>query len=67
VGIRPENITGLFELRDNKSTRGTAREKGTGLGLVLVKEMVNLSGGTISVRSHPGAGTTVFLTLPLHP
>jgi signal transduction histidine kinase len=67
VGIAPENLTGLFELRDNKSTRGTAREKGTGLGLVLVKEMVSLSGGTVSLRSHPGAGTTVCLTLPLHP
>jgi signal transduction histidine kinase len=66
VGITPENMTGLFELRDNKSTRGTAREKGTGLGLVLVKEMVSLSGGAISVRSNPDAGTTVCLTLPLH-
>jgi signal transduction histidine kinase len=56
----------LYELRDNKSTRGTAREKGTGLGLVLVKEMVHLSGGTLSVTSTPGAGTTVSLTLPLH-
>jgi signal transduction histidine kinase len=66
VGIAPERMADLYELRDNKSTRGTAREKGTGLGLVLVKEMVHLSGGTLSVTSTPGAGTTVSLTLPLH-
>jgi signal transduction histidine kinase len=66
VGIAPERMTGLYELRDNKSTRGTAREKGTGLGLVLVREMVQLSGGAIAVTSTPGAGTTVSLNLPLH-
>jgi signal transduction histidine kinase len=66
VGIAPERMADLYELRDNKSTRGTAREKGTGLGLVLVKEMVHLSGGTLSVTSTPGAGTTASLTLPLH-
>jgi signal transduction histidine kinase len=66
VGISPERMAGLYELRENKSTRGTAREKGTGLGLVLVKEMVHLSGGALSVASTPGAGTTALLTLPLH-
>jgi signal transduction histidine kinase len=66
VGISPERMAGLYELRENKSTRGTAREKGTGLGLVLVKEMVHLSGGALSVTSTPGAGTTASLTLPLH-
>ncbi|MBD0256805.1 MAG: HAMP domain-containing histidine kinase [Cytophagales bacterium] len=66
VGIAPERMAYLYELRENKSTRGTAREKGTGLGLVLVKEMVQLSGGAIAVTSTPGAGTTVSLTLPLH-
>jgi signal transduction histidine kinase len=67
VGMCPEKMAGLYELRESKSTRGTAKEKGTGLGLVLVKEMVGLSGGDISITSNPVAGTTVYLTLPLHP
>jgi len=42
-----------------------AREKGgTGLGLYLVDNMINLHGGTMSIDSEPGQGTTVTLTLP---
>ncbi|QHT68645.1 GAF domain-containing sensor histidine kinase [Rhodocytophaga rosea] len=64
VGILPEHIPALFDLKENKSTRGTAKEKGTGLGLVLVKEMVKLNGGEVSITSIPNEGTTVYLLLP---
>jgi signal transduction histidine kinase len=66
VGILSENIPFLFELKENKSTRGTAKEKGVGLGLVLVKELVQLNNGHISVASQPGKGATVSFTLPLY-
>ena len=65
MGISPENMRSLFELKDHKSTPGTAQEKGTGLGLVLVNEMVRLNGGRISLASVPGEGTTVKIYLPL--
>ncbi|MDX5482921.1 MAG: ATP-binding protein, partial [Hymenobacteraceae bacterium] len=65
LGIAPENMSALFELKDHKSTPGTAKEKGTGLGLVLVKEMIRLNGGHVSLASVPGEGTTVTVRLPL--
>ena len=65
LGIAPENMSALFELKDYKSTPGTAKEKGTGLGLVLVKEMIRLNGGHVSLASVPGEGTTVTVRLPL--
>jgi signal transduction histidine kinase len=65
IGILPENMPALFNLKENKSTRGTAKEKGTGLGLVLVKEMVKLNNGEVSITSVPNEGTSVYLTLPL--
>jgi signal transduction histidine kinase len=46
------------------STLGTAREKGTGLGLRLCKEFVERNGGRISFESVPGQGSTFRFTLP---
>jgi signal transduction histidine kinase len=37
---------------------------GTGLGMSIVKEIIDLHGGDVEVRSQPGAGTTVCLWLP---
>ena len=65
MGIAQENMAALFKLKDYKSTPGTAKEKGTGLGLVLVKEMVRLNSGHVSLASVPGEGTTVTVRLPL--
>jgi signal transduction histidine kinase len=41
--------------------------EGSGLGLTLVRSLVDMCGGDVSVRSEPGQGTTVFVTLPLAP
>ncbi len=43
------------------------RVEGSGLGLTLVRSLVDMCGGDVSVRSEPGQGTTVFVTLPLAP
>ena len=45
IGIEKENISKLFRLDESYSTPGTAKEKGTGLGLILCKEFVNKNGG----------------------
>lgn len=64
IGMDQKTLTGLFALDKKKSRRGTAGEKGTGLGLMLCKEFVEKHSGRIWVESEQGKGTTVFFTLP---
>ena len=64
VGISKDKIDKLFTFKDKKSTLGTNREKGTGLGLVLVKEFVEMNKGSITFESQEHRGTTVRLVLP---
>lgn len=64
IGISEEKLSILFELNKQKCIRGTAKEKGSGLGLVLVKEFVEKSKGTIEVKSKLQKGTTICLRLP---
>ncbi len=65
LGMSPVNINKLFQIDKNVSTRGTAGEKGTGLGLILCKEFVEKHGGKIWVESEEGVGSTFSFTLPL--
>ena len=64
VGIKPEVLNMLFDKTSPYSTRGTANEKGTGLGLILCKEFVEKNGGTISVKSEEGKGSIFSFTVP---
>ncbi len=64
IGIKPEDIDKLFRIDVNHSTYGTNQEKGSGLGLILCKEMVEKNNGTIAVESKFGKGTTFKITLP---
>ncbi|HRI45733.1 MAG TPA: two-component regulator propeller domain-containing protein [Ignavibacteriaceae bacterium] len=66
VGIREEDLNKLFNIELHHSTKGTALEEGTGLGLLLCKEMINRQGGTISVESKFGIGTTFKIKLPIY-
>ena len=63
-GIDANNITHIFE----PFYQGTAsgHTGGTGVGLALVKQIVDTLGGTISVDSVPDSGTTFHITLPIH-
>ncbi len=63
VGISPEVQKILFEKTSGYSTRGTANEKGTGLGLILCKEFVERNGGRIWLESELGKGSTFFFTI----
>jgi signal transduction histidine kinase/ligand-binding sensor domain-containing protein len=65
VGIPKENLDLLFKLDSNISTRGTAEEKGTGLGLMLCKEMIEKHQGKIFVESEIDKGTKFVVTLPV--
>lgn len=64
IGVSPEKLAGLFESMAGRTTDGTAGEKGTGLGLLLCKDLVEKHGGRVWVDSVIGQGTSFHLTLP---
>jgi signal transduction histidine kinase len=67
VGMSPEEQEQLFTRFFRARHPATREEQGTGLGLVITRQVVELHGGTIGVRSVPGAGSTFSFTLPLAP
>lgn len=64
VGMNPEVLKILFDKTAPYTTRGTANEKGTGLGLILCKEFVEKNGGKITVESEVGKGSKFSFTIP---
>ena len=62
-GVDPQKLNNLFQL-DLRASRGTAGEKGTGLGLTLCREFAEKSGGVISAKSEPGKGSEFTFTIP---
>ncbi len=64
IGMTKEEMENLWKV-NKASGIGTAGEKGTGLGLILVKETVELNGGTIKVESEKGLGTEFVFTVPI--
>lgn len=65
VGMSLENMEKLFNQHLHPTTKGTANEKGTGLGLILCKDFITRNGGNIWVESTKNKGTTFFFSLPL--
>jgi len=63
VGIPEEDISKIFSF-EAYTTPGTAKEKGTGLGLILCKEFIEKNGGEIRVDSRYGEGSTFSFTVP---
>jgi signal transduction histidine kinase len=65
VGIAAEEIPMLFERYRQTSSSKIVKQKGTGLGLVICKLIVEAQGGRVSVESVPGKHTTFSFTLPV--
>lgn len=64
IGMNNKDLLKLFRIDTHHTTLGTANEKGSGLGLVLCKELIEQNGGVISVNSEFGKGTTFIFSLP---
>ncbi len=64
IGMNSEQLEKVFRIDTAQSTVGTFNEKGTGLGLILSKEFVELNRGTIQIISRMGEGTKVSFTVP---
>jgi len=67
VGIDKDSLEKLFKIEESFSTIGTGNEEGTGLGLILCKELVEKHGGRIWVESKIGKGTRFHFTIPDQP
>lgn len=66
IGISKSNIDKVFSINNEKTTRGTEGERGTGLGLILCKEFTELNNGKISIISQEGVGTEVIVLIPIN-
>ena len=67
MGMEQHHLDRIFSLEQHTSRPGTQGESGTGLGLVLCRELVENHGGRIWVESEPGKGTTFHFTIPVQP
>lgn len=65
IGIAPEEQRAIFEQYYRSSDPQARRRKGTGIGLTIVKYIMEAHGGRVGVRSAPGAGSTFSLHFPL--
>ena len=64
IGIDPADLKKLFDISQVFTTKGTADEKGSGLGLLLCKEFVDKHDGSIRAESEPAKGSSFIFTLP---
>ena len=65
-GIAPEHLPRLTERFYRVDVADSRAQGGTGLGLALVKHVLNRHGGRLSIESTPGAGASFTMHLPLH-
>ncbi|GEM_PF-6920045 len=67
VGMSPDTAAELMSFSRRVTTKGTGGEAGTGLGLKLSHDLIQKLGGTLSLRSEMGIGTTFTICLPKSP
>lgn len=66
IGIEQKQIEQLLQSNDLLSTPGTNNEKGTGLGLLIVKDLIKKNGGELKIQSTPQAGSSFIVILPAY-
>lgn len=65
-GMSPEFLTRLFNPFEQEANSNDGQQwQGTGLGLAIVKDLTEKMGGSITVQSKPGQGTTFYLEIPM--
>jgi|GEM_PF-914053 len=64
IGMEKDLQEKLFKIEEQVSSKGTANESGSGLGLILCKEFLEKSGGRIRVETQPGIGSKFIISLP---
>ncbi len=64
VGISPSELPRVFERFHRVRGAAARSHEGTGIGLALVRDLVQLHGGHLEARSQPGAGTTITVRIP---
>ena len=65
IGIPQDQLDKIFERFHRVENVDGRSQEGTGIGLAMVKELVRLHSGTISVNSHPGVGSTFTVKIPV--
>ncbi|MCM1058220.1 MAG: ATP-binding protein [Firmicutes bacterium] len=65
IGMEPEFAKHIFEPFEQEHNEARTEYRGTGLGMSIVKRLVDRMNGTIAVESRPGEGTKVLFTIPL--
>ncbi len=66
IGMSKSDLQKLFRIDVNNKEIGCAKEKGTGLGLILCKEFCEKQGGSIWVESEEGKGSKFFVSIPIY-
>lgn len=65
IGMSAEEMNNLFSITSGFSKEGTAKERGSGLGLIICHEFATAMGGEILIKSEKGKGTTFSVKLPI--
>jgi signal transduction histidine kinase len=65
TGMSREQISNLFRLDSSRSQPGTAGEPGTGLGLIVCRDLLDKHGATLHIESEPGKGSRFWFELSL--
>jgi len=66
IGMKVDEVQNLFKIEKSFTKKGTSGEKGSGLGLILTKELIEKNGGEIEAKSETDKGTTFILRIPLY-
>ena len=64
IGIPADHLSKLGKPFEQVESQHSKKHKGTGLGLALSRSFVEMHGGTLTIKSEEGVGTTVSFTLP---